>query len=301
MARPGLIVAAVVIWCLLAPAWSGARETPAGGPAWARPDSLAPALSGPKAGAGQDRLPSRPDPPPAPGQRLWRFLTGGFLAALLWSRLFGYPLYGLGLSEGFPVGLLDVTVAATALYGGYVAVQRWWEQRAAIGRPTPRFSRPSKNSVPLEVEKSAQAGVERLTAQDPQFTLESFGTFVHHLIYEVHDAWNHQDLSRLNGKLSDNLQGFLEMGLKILALRREISRLEDLSLKRLAVVQAEVEPQRQTVTVWVEGQVLDYVLQSQTYKLLAGSMTYPTELRESWLFERPDSASPWRLQDIQDF
>lgn len=301
MARPVLLVAAVVIWCLLAPAWSGATETPAGPPTWALQTPSGPALSAIPADPPRDHPPSRPHSTPSPGQKLWRFLAGGFLAALLWSTFFGYPLYGLGLSDGFPLGLLDVTVAATALYGGYVAAQRWWEQRAAIGRPTPRFSRPAKNPVPLEVEKTAQAGVERLRAQDPQFTLESFGTLVRNLIYEVHDAWNHQDLGGLKGKLSDNLLGFLEMGLKILALRREISRLEDLSLKRLAVVQAEVEPQRQTVTVWVEGQVLDYVLQTRTYKLLSGSMTYPIELRESWLFERPDPASPWQLQDIQDF
>lgn len=300
MARPVLLVAAMVFFSLWAPLWGGAGPEPVPAlPAWSVPLS-------PSVAAGHQSDPPRPLPPPreassSPGRGLWRFLTGGFLAALLWSALFGYPLYGLGLSEGFPLGLLDVTVAATALYGGYVAAHRWWEQRAAIGRPTPRFSRPAQRPVPLEVEKTAQAGVERLAAQDPQFTVESFGTFVSHLIYEVHDAWNHQDLNGLKGKLSDNLLGFLEMGLKILALRREISRLEDLSLKRLAVVQAEVEPQRQTVTVWVEGQVLDYVLQSRTYKLLSGSMSYPIELRESWLFERPDPASPWLLQDIQDF
>lgn len=155
--------------------------------------------------------------------------------------------------------------------------------------------------MPLEVEKTAEEAVAQLAAQDPQFTVESFGTFVRSLIHEVHDAWNHQDLSGLRDKLSENLLGFLEMGLKILALRREISRLEDLSLKRLAVVQAEVAPQRQTLTVWVEGEVLDYVLQSQTYRLLSGSMTYPVELREAWLFERSGPASPWQLHDIQDF
>lgn len=300
MARPVLLVAAAVLFSLWAPLWCGAGpESAPATPAWS-------VSSSPAVAAGQQSDPPRPLSPPrelSPSwwRGLWRFLTGGFLAALLWSVIFGYPRYSFWLSEGFPLGLLDVTVAATALYGCYVAAQRWWEQRATVGRPTPRFSRPAKNPIPLEVEKTAQAGVERLAAQDPQFTVESFGTFVRNLIYEVHDAWNHQDLGTLKGKLSDNLLGFLEMGLKILALRREISRLEDLSLKRLAVVQAEVEPQRQTVTVWVEGQVLDYVLQSQTYKLLAGSMAYPAELRESWQFERPDPASPWRLHDIQDF
>lgn len=299
MARPRRWLAAAVLFSLWAAGWCAATLEPAVLSRWAGPPSASVAAAPP----GDPPRPPAPtrELPPSPWRGLWRFLTGGFLAGLLWSTIFGYPLYCHWLSEGFPLGLLDITVAATAVYGGYVAVQRWWEQRAAIGRPTPRFNRPAQNPVPLEVEKTAQAGVERLAAQDPQFTLESFGHLVRNLIYEVHDAWNHQDLSPLHGKLSDNLLGFLEMGLKILALRREISRLEDLSLKRLALVQAEAEPGRQTVTVWVEGQVLDYVLQSQTYKLLAGSMSYPAELRESWLFERPDPASPWLLQDIQDF
>lgn len=298
MARPIMWLAAVILILASLGVSPGRATVPEFGPAaWTVP-AVAPAAD--PAGPPPGSFPSREDPSSF-GHSLWRFLTGGLLAALLWSWLFGYPRYGAWLGEGYALGLLDVTVAATALYGGYLAAQRWWEARVSTGRPLPRFSRPARNPVPLEVEKLAQEGVERLTAQDPGFTLEAFGHAVQQLIYEVHDAWNHQDLSRLRGKLSESLLGFLQMGLKIMALRREISRLEDLHLKRLAVVQAEVAPERQTITVWVEGQVLDYILQSRTYKLLSGSMTYPTEFRESWCFERRDAASPWLLQDIQDF
>jgi len=301
MARPILLVAAVTLWCLLALVWGGAAPESLGSPspAWA-------AAASPHGVAEKKPPAPRESPPPrpfssSPWQGLWCFLAGGFLSSLLWSALFGYPLYSFRPPEGFPLGLLDLTAAATTVYLGFLAVQSWREKRATVGRPTPRFSRPERNRVPLQVEKTAQAEVERLVAQDPAFSLESFGEMVLTLIHELHDAWNHQDLSRLKGRVSENLLGFLEMGLKILALRREISRLEDLSLKRLALVQAEAGNGRQTLTVWVEGQVLDYVLQSQTYKLLAGSMTYPAELRESWLFERDGPTSSWLLHDIQDF
>jgi predicted lipid-binding transport protein (Tim44 family) len=51
----------------------------------------------------------------------------------------------------------------------------------------------------------------------------------------------------------------------------------------------------------VEGQVVDYILQKNSYKLVSGSLTYPAEVRESWRFERQSDQRSWKLTDIQDY
>lgn len=304
--RPFPILAVVGLCCLVAltldltlPAGSWAPRA-----VLAAPDVQVATSSPRKSAAAAPRLvePVGPGAPePERFTNLFRFLAGGLLAGCLWSVLFGYPFYSYWPNEPFPLGLLDLTVAATFLYLGYLAISQRLEARDLVGRPLPRFSKPGNRPVSLAVEEAAKPGLAEITARDPSFSLEAFGEQARSLIFDLHDAWNHQDVGPLRERLAENLLGFLQMGLKILGLRNEISRLEDLSLSRLAVVKAEGEGGRESITVQVEGQVMDYVLQRQSYKLLSGSLTYAMELKEYWLFERAGTDGGWRLKDILDY
>jgi predicted lipid-binding transport protein (Tim44 family) len=304
--RPYLILAVLVFWCLAVQICAVGRAAGlmTAKPAWAGSTAPSQASSAPGEVFGRAPRAAPSAKPPAadnPGLgNVFRFLAGGLLAGCLWSRLFGYPFYSYWPDEPFPLGLLDLTVVATFGYLGYLAVSRRLESRMPQGF-TRRFSKPEPHPVPLEVDEAAKPGLVHIAARDPTFTLEAFESHVRGLIHDLHGAWNRQDLEPLRPRLSGNLLGFLQMGLRILALRQEISRLENLMLRRLAIVQAEGRGQQESITVRFEGQVLDYVLQSGSFRLLSGSLTYPVELKEFWRFERSGPGGNWQLQDIVDY
>lgn len=152
----------------------------------------------------------------------------------------------------------------------------------------------------MTVAPEAEAGLGDLAASDPAFDLGAFGEFARQVMANLHHAWNQQDLATLIDEVSGEVLDYLRMGLKMMHLREEVSRLEDLHLTRLVVMAAGCENERDFITLQVEGQVMDYILQKASYKLVSGSLTYPAEMRESWRFERRRHQGSWKLTDIQD-
>ena len=135
---------------------------------------------------------------------------------------------------------------------------------------------------------------------DLNFDLQAFGEEVRLLLLELYEAWNREDLHGLNGRVRDTLLEYLQMGLKIMFLREEISHLEDLSLENITVTAAGVNDGKDFITVRFRGRLLDYVLDKSSGKLLLGSMAYPATFYEYWDLERPQGQSAWVLQDIRE-
>ncbi len=245
-------------------------------------------------------------PAPAPQNpldNLVRLLAGGLLAGLLWSKLFGYPFYSYWPDRPFPLGLLDLSVLAAFCYLGFLVIKKTIHRNhGPPAPPCPSFLRcRSPGPLTVTVAPEAEAGLGDLAASDPAFDLAAFGEFAHQVMADLHIAWNQQDLAALTERVSGEVLDYLRMGLKMLNLREEISRLEDLRLTRLVVIAAGRENERDFLTLKVEGQVMDYILQKSSYKLVSGSLTYPAELRECWRFERQGNQISWMLTDIQNY
>jgi predicted lipid-binding transport protein (Tim44 family) len=253
------------------------------------------------------KSPSAAQTPPQniPGQNPWdnliRLLAGGLLAGVLWSVLFGYPFYTYWPDRPWPLGLLDIAILAGFFYLSYLAAasaRRARQQPAAA--PGPAFLRGrDRGPTSLIVSQQAEAGVEEIIAADPEFDLAAFGEFALGVMENLHAAWNRRDLGSLNGAVGEDILDYLRMGLKILDLRDQVSHLEDVCIDRLAVTAAGRENGREFITLHVEGELLDYILQRKSGKLVSGSLTYPNALKEFWRFERREG-QPWRLVDIQD-
>ncbi len=250
--------------------------------------------------------PAKTSPPtPAvqnPMDNLLRLLAGGLLAGALWSVFFGYPFYSYWPDKPWPLGLLDFLVLATFFYLGYLVLRSTFRKNQETSTPPgPAFLK-CQDSGPLTliVDREAEAGVKDIAASDPDFDLAAFGEFAHRVMLNLHAAWNRQDLETLQDEVEEDLLEYLRMGLKIVSLREEISRLEDLHLRSLVVTAASHENDKESITLRLEGEVVDYILQKSSYKLVSGSLTYPTTVRESWRFERRRGQEPWKLTDIQD-
>ena len=232
---------------------------------------------------------------------LVRFVAGGVLGPLLWYYVFSYPLAFFWHQGLWPPGLLDLVVAFGAGHVGYRRYVRWREKQSAPEAATPRsFLRPeSQAPSPLLVAEEAQAGVAAIIAQDPHFTLQTFRDEVRQLLQEVYTAWNLQHLEGLNGRVKEGLLDYLRMGLRIMALREELSRLEDLALEDITIISARSYEDQDFITLRFRGWVVDYVLDRVSGKLLAGSMAYPNIFLEIWELGRT-RGQPWVLMDIRE-
>ncbi len=216
--------------------------------------------------------------------------------------MFGYPL-GHVWQEGFwPPGLLDILVLAALGFGGYRGYRRLrkgGEDTEPLAKP--RFLRTKQETPPtIQVREDAQPGLAAIQEMDRDFNLQAFAEEVGTLVRELYAAWNLQQLHRLNGRVKENLLEYLQMGLKIMALREEVSYLEDLILESITITAAGVNDSREFITVFFQGRLLDYVLDKNSGKLLLGSMAYPTIFQEYWDLERPRGQPSWVLLDIRE-
>jgi hypothetical protein len=197
---------------------------------------------------------------------LVRLLAGGLLSGVLWSVLFGYPFYTYWPDRPWPLGLLDLSVLATFFYLGYLVVKTTIRGGYQPPAPTcPVFLRCQKTSpLTLTVNQGAEPGIQEITAADPAFDVQAFGVFARRLMENLHAAWNQQDLEGLNGEVGEDLLAYLCMGLKILNMREEISRLEDLHLNRLEVTAAGQEGDQEFIVLSLEGELMDYILKKSS-------------------------------------
>jgi len=230
---------------------------------------------------------------------LCRFLAGGLLGGLLWHLLFGYPLE-LALGPGnWPVGLLDLVALSTIVYMGYRLLRSVRPKARVI--PIPGFHLPGNVAPPVfTIKNEAGPGLAKISQADPGFDLALFVEFARQTVFDLHDAWNHEDLERIKDRVTERMQGFLSMGMKIINLRGEISRMEDLALSQIVVVMAKKKTDREIIKVGFAGRVVDYLLERRSFKLISGSMSYPERLHEYWIFERKKDQNRWLLADIHD-
>jgi predicted lipid-binding transport protein (Tim44 family) len=311
--RPDLIKASlwaglICLWvCLCGPAWSRAGipapvRLAKGQNFGATIPSTTYELVAPQVKAKHQTPPPGLDSPPSSSQPpILHWFSGGFLGSLLCYYVYGYPLSYVW-QEVWPPGLLDFVVLAAFCYLGYRIYLRIRERQKPPEVEAPpgflRLGRASPSAI--TVTEEAKAGVAAIQESDSEFDLQAFGEEIHLLLLELYEAWNREDLHDLNGRVKESLLEYLQMGLKIMFLREEISHLEDLSLEGITVTEAGVDDGKDFITVRFRGRLLDYVLDKGSGKLLLGSMAYPATFYEHWDLERPQGQSAWVLQDIRE-
>ncbi len=262
------------------------------------------------AGSVENRLPpadavaAPPSPKPDLPQRgyagLLKFMSGGLLGGLLLNFVFGFPLSLYWSLGNWPVGFLDVVVGTSAAYLGYRLLRPAGHIAKFI--PIPGFRMPEDRSSPVfTIKNEAGPGLAKFSHSNPSFNLEGFVEYARQLIFDLHEAWNHEDLDRIKDRVTPRMLEFLGMGLKLLNFRREISRVEDLALSLIVVLNAKQEASRDVIIMGFQGRVVDYLLDRLSFKLISGNMTYPERLQECWIFEREWGGGSWLLADIQDF
>jgi len=240
-------------------------------------------------------LPERPEPSPAPvtaplapparrrGGRM------GMLPGFAAGGLIGSSLFGVAW------GLLD-----TLLIGGGIVLFATFLRRrpAAPAQPMQAaVSVPSSLDTPPG-DSSLDRGVRDIRQTDARFDPARFAGYTGMVFRDVQNAWMTRDIGSLRDRLSPEMYGELQVRCDRLRNARQVNRIDRIEI-RAEITEAWQESDRDYVTAYIGGSMVDYTVDEVTDGLVNGSSAIPKDVEEFWTFTRPGGLNFWMLSAIQ--
>ncbi|OLB93350.1 MAG: hypothetical protein AUH30_20285 [Candidatus Rokubacteria bacterium 13_1_40CM_68_15] len=255
-----------------------------------RPESTRPATPSPSPVA-----PAPMAPRPSPFGGFMGALGGFMLGGLLGGLLFG------GLGHGFGgIGLFDLL-----LIGGGIAVLVMFMRRRSQS-PEPAYAGASagRSTYGATVEVPAGTsdlgrGIDHIRQMDAGFDPNSFAATARSTFLAVQDAINRRDLGGIRDSLTPEMLTALQTQCDGLRQERRTNRMARIDVRRAEVTEAWQETGQDFVTVYLAGEMLDWVVDDATGAIVDGSDSSPQQFEEYWTFVRPVGPSRFRLTAIQ--
>lgn len=265
--------------------------------------------------------PRSPNPPPAQQQMqpqsnrggFMKGLAGGLAGGLIGSMLFSSMAQGAGLGgAGGGIGLFDILLIAGLLYVAY----RFWKSRQNQNRPAFAGGAPSMGySPPMDAASATMArssanygssssdagyfgqgsGASPYMTTGPRLDRET----VEDIFFRVQGAWTRRDLTPVQDYVERDVARVLDADLQDLKDRREINRLENISVRNLEFSEPWYEGDRELVRVRFTASLLDYTVDESTGALKSGNNTEPVKFDEYWIFAKSQGRSSWQLAGIE--
>jgi len=263
--------------------------------------------------------PSRPSTPstqpltqpqPAPAGGFLRSLGGGILGGLLGGMLF----HSLGFAGGFGgsgggFGIMDLVLlagigylifwmvrrgrktqeATATAYGGRMLA----DQSYAAGAGTATLEAPARPGV-----EDRERGLSHLRQMDGGFEEAAFKEWCSDAFFRIQAAWMHRDPERFRSLLSEQMQEAFRKDIEELRAKRQINRLENITIRSVELTEVWQEQGSDYVTVRFLANLLDYTVDESSGKLGTGSDAEPVKFEEFWTWVRPVGPNPWRLAAI---
>ncbi|MBP2688872.1 MAG: transporter [Deltaproteobacteria bacterium] len=236
-------------------------------------------------------------PPPQTGGFM-RGMMGGLAGGFLGSMLFG----GMGgMGDGGGVGILEIILLGGLAYLGYRFFMKRRQEQAAWA-PQGAGTTPGPYSGLTAVADTAgedrNKGLEYIRRMDPSFDAKAFGETASDAFFRLQGGWTRRDLSPVSGLLTDEMRATLQADADALKAKGQINRLENISVRNVAITEAWQESGQDFVTVLFQANLLDYTT-DEAGKVLSGSEGVPVKFEEFWTFTRPVGPGAWRLSAIQ--
>lgn len=237
-------------------------------------------------------------PPPQTGGFM-RGMMGGLAGGFLGSMLFG-GLGGMGGGGGLG-SILPILLLVGLGYLGYRFYARRRQEQAAWS-PQAEGMTPGPYAAPATVADTGgedrNKGLEYIRRMDPAFDEKAFGETASDAFFRLQGGWTRRDLSPVSGLLTDEMRATLQADADALKAKRQINRLENISVRNVEITEAWQESGQDFVTVLFQANLLDYTT-DETGKVLSGSDAVPVKFEEFWTFTRPVGPGAWRLSAIQ--
>ncbi len=257
----------------------------------------------------------RPAPTPAPLAQptpaggFMRSLGGGLLGGLLGGMLFrslGFAGVGEGFGGGF--GMMDLLLLAGIAYLIFWFIRR---NRAAQEAPatgyasqmsadTAGWGAPAAtlDAQPASWQQDLERGVAHIRQMDPGFDPAAFRENCTDMFFKIQAAWMHRDLEKLRPLMTEEMQEAFGKQIEAARAKRQINRLENITIRSVEPTEAWQEQGSDYVTVRFLANLLDYTVDEATGKVVDGSDSVPVKFEEYWTWVRPVGAGPWRLSAI---
>ncbi len=250
---------------------------------------------------------------PQTGQRksgFGRGLMGGLLGGALGGLLFG-SMFGMG---GSGMGILPLLLLGGIGFFFYKKFMSRPTGGSSPGyQPPPRqdnvfggtnngsggFSAPPP-PPPEPAAASLEDGVALIRIADPDFDPNYFVEVASDVFFKVQAGWMRRDISSYRHLLGDQLASEYAAQFAEMEEKGELNKLENISIRKVEVVDAGSENGEDFVTVLFTANLLDYTVDDKSGELLSGSDTEPVKFAEEWTWARPIGTQDWKLEGIKE-
>lgn len=262
--------------------------------------------------------PARPSvPPSAPGSgsigggsSFMRGVAGGLVGGMVGNMLFGSSGYGAGVGGvgGSGIGFFELLILGGL---GFFLYKRFIKpnmgSRNSVSPPFNPFSTDNTQqqavfqgaaSAPPFPATSA-SGFDLVRQSEPDFDPEKFKGIAQDVFFTVQAAWMRRDTSSVQGLLGQQLKAEYDAKFADLKEKGLINRLENIAIRNVEIVDVGMENQEVYVTVQFTANLLDYMIEEASGRVLEGDPTQPVKFEEFWTFARPVSSAMWKLEGIQ--
>ena len=251
---------------------------------------------------------------PQTGQRksgFGRGLMGGLLGGALGGLLFG-SMFGMG---GSGMGILPLLLLGGIGFFFYKKFMSRPTGGSSPGyQPPPRqdnvFGSANENTggfatqPPPPPQESAagslEDGCEMIRIADPDFDPNYFVEVASDVFFKVQAGWMRRDISSYRHLLGEQLASEYAAQFAEMKAKGEINKLENISIRKVEVVDAGSENGEDFVTVLFTANLLDYTVDENSGNILSGSDTEPVKFAEEWTWARPIGTQDWKLEGIKE-
>jgi predicted lipid-binding transport protein (Tim44 family) len=99
--------------------------------------------------------------------------------------------------------------------------------------------------------------------------------------------------------LGADMRGILQHDLDELKNKKQINRLENISVRRAEIVNTWYEDDKEYSTLRLTANLLDYTVDEANGQLIQGSDSVPVKFEENWTFAKANNRNTWQLVGIE--
>ncbi len=133
---------------------------------------------------------------------------------------------------------------------------------------------------------------------DPGFDEAAFRELCTDRFFQIQAAWMRRDLAKLRPLLTEEMQGVFGKQIDAAKAKRQINKLENITVRSVEVTEAWQEQGQDYLTVRLLANLLDYTVDETTGTIVEGSDAAPVKFEEFWTWVRPVGRNEWRLSAV---
>ena len=143
-------------------------------------------------------------------------------------------------------------------------------------------------------------GLAAIRRTDPGFDEAHFLEVASDVFFKIQAGWTRRDFAAIRHLLGSQLAAEYEGHFRDMAARGQLNKLENISIRKVAIADAGSDGREDYVTVLFTANLLDYTVDERTGAVLEGSTSQPVKFAEEWTWARPVHTDNWLLERIQE-